>query len=111
MTLTIQLDNSLIAQLKKKASSAQLPIEELATQLLADAIARLDSAERWAPQNQRRLALIHKSVSATLSEAEQIELDTLQLALDQQLDSVDDKLLDTLHTMKHAVADLSTNQT
>lgn len=100
MTLTIQLDNTLVAQLKKKASSNQLPVEEFAAQLLGNAIAQLEEIELWDTQNRRRLALIRKSVRTGLCEAEQTELDELQSALDRQLDLVDDQLFDSLSNMK-----------
>lgn len=96
MTLTIHLSDDLIAQLREKALSKHLPAEELAAKLLSNAIAQLDETERKNTQNQRRLALIHKSTSTTLSRAEQAELDSLQSALDRQLDAVDEQLLGTL---------------
>ena len=107
MTLTIHLNDDLIAQLRKKALSKQLPAEELAAKLLGNAIAQLDQTERKSTQNQRRLALIRKSTSATLSRAEQAELDSLQSALDRQLDAVDEQLLGTLHDMQQAVKVMS----
>jgi len=107
MTLTIHLNNDLIAQLREKALSKHLPTEELAAKLLSNAITQLDQTESKSAQNQRRLALIHKSTSAPLSRAEQAELDSLQSALDRQLDAVDEQLLDTLNDMQQAMKEIS----
>jgi len=107
MTFTIPLNDSLVAQLKKKATSKNVSVEELAAQLLGNALEQLDETELWDTQNRRRLALIRKSASSTLSEDEQTELDALRSAPDRRLDLVDDPLLDTLGGMKQAVMGLS----
>ena len=109
MTLTIRLNDDLAAELKKQALSSELPAEELAARLLSDALAQLSQNELENANNQRRLALLQKSSRNTLSKAEQTELEALQASLDQQLESVDAQLLDTLGDMQQAVRELSPN--
>jgi len=56
--------------------------------------------ERWEMRNQRRLALIRRSLSEDLNPAEQADLQQLQAELDNRLESQDDRLLDALRRMK-----------
>lgn len=107
MTLTINIDDALVEQLKKKALSRHLSVEELATRLLGQAVEQFDEADQWREKNQRRLALIRKSTHMPLNSAEKQELQELQSMLDQQLEPVDDQLLDELERMKKTVTDLS----
>lgn len=65
-----------------------------------------DESISWYAHNQRRLALIRKSVRSRLTDDEQSELDSLQAMLDKKLASNDNQLLDTLDKMKQAIANL-----
>jgi hypothetical protein len=78
MTLTINLDQVLAVQLRRKASARQLSVEESAVRLLGEAVERL----------------------------EETELDALQSVLDRRLEPTDDRLLAELDRMNRAVAAL-----
>jgi hypothetical protein len=107
MTLTINLDQALAVQLRKKAAARQLSVEEFAVRLLGEAVGQLEEMERWEQQNQRRLGLIRKSATTQLSAQEETELDALQSVLDRRLEPMDDRLLlAELDRMKKAVAAL-----
>jgi hypothetical protein len=103
MTLTIPLDEALTSQLRQYAADRQLSIEAFAAQLLHEAVMQLADTTCWQQHNQRRVALIHKSLTMPLSREEGAELETLQAALDQRLASMDDQLLTALEGMQHAV--------
>jgi hypothetical protein len=60
----------------------------------------------WNARNQRRLALIRKSLTAELTPDEQSDLERLQAELDKRLESHDDRLLEELQRMKNAVEHL-----
>ena len=67
MTLTITLDEAMTVQLQQHAVARQVSMEECATQLLSEAVAQLADTTRWQQHNQRRVALIHKSATTSLS--------------------------------------------
>ena len=67
MTLTITLDEAMTVQLRQHAAARQVSMEECATQLLSEAVAQLADTTRWQQYNQRRVALIHKSATSSLS--------------------------------------------
>jgi hypothetical protein len=106
MTLTIPLDDALMSQLRQYAADRQLPIEAFAAQLLHEAVMQLADAACWHQQNQRRVALIHKSMTTLLSREEAAELEGLQAALDQRLAAMDDQLLTAIEGMQHAIQSL-----
>jgi hypothetical protein len=103
MTLTIPLDEVLTAQLRQYAADRQLPIEAFAAQLLHEAVMQLADTTCWQQRNQRRVALIHTSMTTLLSREEAAELEALQAALDQRLAAMDDQLRTALEGMPHAV--------
>ena len=106
MTLTITLDEAMTMQLQQHAAARQVSMEECATQLLSEAVAQLADTARWQQYNQRRVALIHKSATTSLSREEAVELEALQAALDQRLASMDDQMLSFVAGMQRAVAAL-----
>lgn len=65
-----------------------------------------DEAEDWTARNQRRLALIRKSLTEKLSPEEESDLQELQTELDKRLESQDDRMLDELQRMKKEVEQL-----
>ena len=80
MVVTIQLEGPLAAELQATASARQLSPEELARRLLDDALAQLRETEQRKVLNRRRLALLEKRVSTSLSHSEEEELRRLQEA-------------------------------
>ncbi len=82
MTLTITLDAALTVQLRQHAAARQVSMEECAMQLLSETVAQLADTASWQQYNQRRVALIHKSATTSLSREEAAELEALQAALD-----------------------------
>jgi hypothetical protein len=102
MSVTIQLNDTLAAQLKEKAAARQISLEEFTVHLLDGALGQLEIADQWAAQNQRRLDLIRKSCTTRLSPHEQVELQELQAALDQRLEPIDDRLLENLRQWQSA---------
>jgi hypothetical protein len=109
MTLTITLDEAVTVQLRQHAAARQVSVEECATQLLSEAVAQLADTTRWQQYNQRRVALIHKSATTSLSREEASELEALQATLDQHLAPVDEQLLTVVAGMQRAIASLPDN--
>jgi hypothetical protein len=68
MGTTIQLDETLAAQLRSEASARQLSIEELSHRLLTEAVQRIEVSSRWGARNQRRIELIRKSTRVKLTQ-------------------------------------------
>src|SRR5205085_6824836 len=93
MNLTISLDEKQAAHLQRQASSRQLSPEQFARDLLGDALGRIVEEETWGAVNRRRLDLIGKSRSASLSAEEAKELEQLQAAVDRRLEPMDRRLL------------------
>jgi hypothetical protein len=73
--------------------------------LAAEQSSQPSSAEEdnWQPRNQRRLSLIRKGLTRSLTDEEQSELQQLQDELDKRLESHDNRLLEQLQQMKEAV--------
>lgn len=84
MTITIQIDDPLASLLQTTAASRFVTADQLAKQLLADAL--VDEDETWASLNRRRIELIRKSNRQQLSSAEAAELQQLQDAADKRLE-------------------------
>jgi plasmid stability protein len=93
MHLTISLDEPLAEQLRRRASARDLSPEQAAREILGHALNRIAKEEAQRESNQRRAELIQKSRSLGLAPEESIELDRLQAALDQRLESMDRQLL------------------
>ena len=101
--MTVTLGEALTAQLRQYAAVQQVSIEVCASQLLSEAVAQLVDTVGWQQHNQRRVALVHKSVTTSLAREEAAELEALQVALDQRLASIDDQLLAVVADMQQAV--------
>ena len=93
MHLTISLDESLAEQLRRRATAKALSPEQAARDLLGHALHRIAEEEVWRESSQRRAELIQKSRSLGLTADEGRELDRLQAATDQRLETVDRQLL------------------
>jgi hypothetical protein len=93
MNLTIALDEKQAGDLQKQASARRVSAEQLAGDLLKDALGRLTEEETWGALNRRRLDLIGKSRFAALTREEQNELEQLQAAMDRRLEPMDSQLL------------------
>jgi hypothetical protein len=86
MQLTISLNDSLAAQLRRQASAKDLSPEQAARDFLGHALHRIAEEEVWRESSQRRAELIQKSRIIDLTAEEGSELDRLQTASDQRLD-------------------------
>ncbi len=64
------------------------------------------AAEGWEMRNERRLALIRRSLSEELTPGEEADLRQLQADLEKRLESQDERLLGALARMKRAVQQL-----
>src|SRR5947208_13109949 len=93
MSLTIILDDTLVAQLQVQAAARHLSVEALALQILSDAVVHEDDTA-WRTGNQRRIALIRKQFAEGLSADEADELQQLQDMADQQVERFDVQRLD-----------------
>jgi hypothetical protein len=93
MNLTIALDEKQATQLQRQASSRHISPEQLARDLLGEALSRIGIEETWGALNRRRSELIHKSRSTSLSADEAKELEQLQATVDQRLEPLDRQLL------------------
>ena len=93
MHLTISLDEALAEQLRQRASARALSPEQVASELLSDALHQIAEDEAWGLSNQWRAALIQKSRCLGLTAEEGRELDRLQATLDQRLEETDRQLL------------------
>jgi hypothetical protein len=100
MSLTITFPSDLAQRLQTEASQRQVSVEELAATILDRAVPYTDA---WSGQNQRRLALIRKSIRESLTSTEQKELDALQATLDARFDNFDAALKSQLDLMRSAV--------
>src|SRR5438128_3314655 len=96
MPVTIQLNDTLAAELQEKAAAHRLSLEEFTLHPLDGALGEMNAADRWAAHDKRRLELIRKSCTSGLSSEEEGELQGLQAALDQRLEPLDDLLLGSL---------------
>ena len=101
MKLTILLDDKQAAQLQTQASSRQLSPEQLARDLLGDALSRIVEEETWGAVNRRRMDLIGKSRSSGLGAEEAKELEQLQAAVDRRLEPMDRQLLAEAEHFRH----------
>ena len=109
MSVTITLDDNLVAQLQAQAAARHLSVEALALQILGDAVADGDDAE-WRACNQRRIELIRQQFAEGLSADEAGELRQLRDVADQQMDRFDTQMLDDvtrLHRQAKRIVDAS----
>jgi hypothetical protein len=99
MPITIELDELLAARLKSRADAEQVTIQELATRLLEGCVDE-PTDDEWSTLNRRRVELIERRFRQGLSSGEHQELEKLQLLADQQLETLDEKLLDGVAQME-----------
>ena len=93
MSVTITLDDTLVAQLQTQAEARNLSVEALALQILSDAVVNEDDVA-WQACNQRRIALIQKQFAEGLSADEAGELQQLQDMADHHVERFDERMLD-----------------
>jgi predicted transcriptional regulator len=93
MSVTITLDDNLVAQLQSQAEARNLSVAELALHILGEAVTNGGDAE-WQACNQRRIELIRKQFAEGLRPDEVGELQQLQEMADQHLERFDERMLD-----------------
>ncbi len=98
MSLTIILDDTLVAQLQVQAEARNLSVEALALQILSHVVVHEDDTT-WRTDNQRRIALIRKQFAEGLSADEADELQQLQDMVDQQEERFDAQRLDDVREL------------
>ena len=98
MSVTITLDDNLVAQLQVQAEARHLTVEALAVQILSHAVGHED-ATAWRTHNQRRIALIRKQFAEGLRADEADELQQLQDMADQQVERFDKRMLDDVQRL------------
>ena len=98
MSVTITLDDNLVAQLQVQAEARNLSVEVLALQILSEAMANEDNAA-WQSCNQQRIALIRKQFAEGLSADEADELQQLQNMADAQVERFDKRMLDDVQRL------------
>ena len=98
MSLTIILDDMLVAQLQVQAEARNLSVEALALHILSHAVVHEDDTT-WQTANQRRIALIRKQFAEGLSADEADELQQLQDMADQQVERFDAQRLDDVQQL------------
>ena len=103
MTLTVKLESPLAEELRQEASSAQVSPEELAHQLVREALDQRVAARRWHGQNQRRLELIAKKLNSPLTASETEELRQLQSLAGQMAGPFDSALHQTVCDLRRAI--------
>jgi plasmid stability protein len=93
MSVTITLDDNLVAQLRSQAEARHLSVEALALQILGEAVANGDD-EEWRACNQRRIEVIRQQFLEGLSADEEDKLQQLQDMADQYVERFDARMLD-----------------
>jgi len=99
MSSTITLDDPTVATLGRRAAASNRSIDEEAADLIARALSE-DADEAWERSNRRRLELIHKSTTDSLTESDREELERLQTLADRRLEQLDKKRLDEVGRME-----------
>jgi DNA polymerase I-like protein with 3'-5' exonuclease and polymerase domains len=102
MSLTIILDDTLVAQLQVQAEARNLSVEALALHILSHAAVHEEDTT-WRTDNQRRVALIRKQFAEGLRAEEADELQQLQDMADQQVERFDAQRLDDVHQLYRQV--------
>jgi hypothetical protein len=100
MSLTITVPEPLAERLQSRAEAERVPVEELASRLLASGIQRALEPAQWNVANERRLNLIERRFASGLTDEEQQELQRLQLLADQQLEELDALMLGDVGRME-----------
>ena len=98
MSLTIVLDDTLVAQLQVQAAARNLSVEALALHILSHAVVHEDDPT-WRTANQRRIALIRKQFTEGVTPDEVDELQQLQDMADHQMERFDTQRLDDIQQL------------
>ncbi len=93
MSVTITLNDNLVAQLQAQAEARNLSVEALALHILEEAVTNGDNVA-WRACNQRRIELIRKQFAEGLHPDEAGELQQLQDMADRHVERFDERLLD-----------------
>ncbi len=98
MAISISLDDELATQLQVRADALNLSVDELARQILGEAVVtRRETGAAWHACNQRRVELSRKQFAEGLSAEESSELQQLQDQADQHVEHLDEQRLDDLN--------------
>lgn len=106
MSLTITVPDLLATRLRSRAEAEQVSVEGLAHRILQDGLEQPVEPAKWRTLNRRRVALIEKRFTGSLSEQEQQELQILQAMADRQLEDLDAKMLEDVSRMEAAAREL-----
>ena len=104
MSVVINVHDDLARRPETEAAHQRVPVEVLATRILASAVPPFKADEDWGQHNRRRLELIRKSTRSELTSREQAELDQLQRRLDEQFASFDAGLLNQFETVERSIS-------
>jgi hypothetical protein len=100
MGLTVHLEDTLAEELRQEASDERVSVEELAHRLMRDALQQRLAEKRWRTQNRRRMELIARKMSGTLTPQEQDEFQRLQAVAYQVAAPFDTALLQTVEGLR-----------
>lgn len=106
MEVTLQLEDTLAAELRQQAADEHTSVEELAQRLMHDALQERTAARRWSTQNRRRLELIAKRLTAPLGADEEEEFRQLQSLACERAAPFDKALLQTVATLRQELEQL-----
>ena len=106
MGITLHLEDVLAEELRQEASDEQIAVEDLAHQLVRNALQQRIAAKRWRAQNRRRLELIAKKMNGPLSDAEQEEFRQLLSLVCQIAAPFDNALLQTVADLRRQIEQL-----
>jgi hypothetical protein len=95
MEFTLQLEDTLLAELRQQASDEHTSVEELAQRLMRDALQERSAAKHRRSQNRRRLELIARQLNGPLAPEEKEEFDQLQSLACERAAPLDKILLQT----------------
>ncbi len=106
MGITLHLEDALAEELRQEATDERISPEELARQLVRDALQQRVAAKRWHARNRRRLDLIAQRMHRPLSPQEQDELNQLQSLVAQMAAPFDNTLLQTVANLRREIQQL-----
>lgn len=93
MAITITVLEPLASRLQSRAQAEKVPIDELVSRLLENGMQRPLPPADWRIANGRRITLIEKRFTGSLTDNEREELQRLQDLADQQLEEGDARML------------------
>ena len=110
MSITLNLEDPLAAELRQEASAEHVSPEELAHRLVREALDQRIAARHWQAHNRRRLELIAKKLQSPLTADEMAELGQLQSLAERTAAPFDRALLNTATELRHAIDALPQEQ-